>query len=281
MRVRLFGKVAAFAVLGLGLSTAPGRADNLVVNAAAGAQLYVWNRVADFFEIVNGGVALGPAIGAEVALTEYATLGAYAAKETGVTFPHFLPPLWIVTYLDNEDVFRKHEGTYWTRSFGPWRKESSFLRDVRFERNPWNLRAQAGLGLAQVQLRINPLEIGDFLTGFVGLDLSKDDHKLSKIVDRQPGRQLGRGINNVLLGFWEIPKSVGQVSRSKGDFAGATWGIFRGLYRMAARELTGVFEIVTFPMGWGPVIEPEYPFQPDVLYDWKVNPLPFMTDWDK
>lgn len=87
----------------------------------------------------------------------------------------------------------------------------------------------------------------------------------------EPTRQLGRGISNVLTGIWEVPYNMVQVSEAQGGFAGATYGFFRGVCRFAVREVVGVFEIVTFPMGWDPIIEPEFVDQPVQSTTWKFN----------
>ncbi|HPY90639.1 MAG TPA: hypothetical protein PLT23_07930, partial [Lentisphaeria bacterium] len=39
-------------------------------------QLYIWNRISDALDIFRCGIAGGPGIGAEIAVTEYAQLGA-------------------------------------------------------------------------------------------------------------------------------------------------------------------------------------------------------------
>jgi putative exosortase-associated protein (TIGR04073 family) len=275
-RFRILTAVAAFALSGLGASA---QTTNPLNRGFVATELYLWNRLADLCEIFDAGVAVGPAIGAEVSATQYLQLGAYTAKETGASFPHFLPPLWLVTHFDDEPIFTKHEGRYSTRCFGPRRVESSQLRDLRFPRSPWDIRLQLGLGLGQVYGRIKLLEVGDFITGFVGLDLAKDDKVLSPTITRNPARQLGRGISNVVTGLWEIPTNMIETTNSDGHLAGITTGLFRGIYRGLARELTGVVEIITFPMGWEPVIEPEFMFTGDNYPPWSVNPLPFQRDY--
>ncbi len=95
---------------------------------------------------------------------------------------------------------------------------------------------------------------------------------------REPLRQLGRGVSNLLTGVWEVPFNMYTVSKESGDVAGVTYGLFRGVWRFGARELTGVYETVTFPFGWGPLIEPEFPFEPSRSTDWRVNRLQFLQD---
>jgi len=88
--------------------------------------------------------------------------------------------------------------------------------------------------------------------------------------DRWP-RKLGRGVQNVLLGWMEIPKSMIQINKRYGDAAGATWGFFRGIERFYIREKTGLKEIVTFRSATGHVIEPEFYFMPEQENRWRVR----------
>jgi len=253
----------------------PAFAQGAVDRAFMHVELYVWNRFADLLEIMRGGVAVGPAVGAEVAVTEYAQIGAYWAKEQGVTFPHFLPPLWLVPMAEGEKVFLDHSGRYWTYSVGPYRRESSEKHDVRFPRGKYDVRAQVAVGIAQLYANIDMNQVGDFVVGFVGFDPAKDDAGIGYQVRREPARQLGRGMSNVLTGAWEIPYNIYTVNKDQGGFAAVTYGLVRGIWRCGVRELTGVMEVVTFPFGWGPIVEPEFPFQPVKSTDWRVNPLPF------
>lgn len=252
---------------------------DFVNNFFVRCELYAWNRFADFLEVNRAGLAVGPAIGAEVAFTEYAQLGAYASKEKGVTFPLAFPspmgvlitaPLWTVPYLEGEPIFNTHSGTYWTTSYGPYRRESSIAKEVRFERQKWDLRVQVGAGLVHGYYAFDPIEAYDFLAGVFTIDPMNDDEKLDPTMVREPGRQLGRGLANLFGGVVEIPQTMIQVTREQGDFAGATTGFTRGVWRCAVREGVGIMEIVTFPMGWKNIVEPEYPLQPTRSADWRV-----------
>lgn len=268
----------AFALV-LGFWSMGARAENPIDKGLVITELYVWNRIADFLEIVRGGVAVGPACGAEVAVTQYAQLGAYTSNEQGVTFPHFFPPLWVVPAIEGDRIFVDHAGKYWTYSAGPWRKELSQDREARFPRKPWDVRAQAGLGLVHLYVDFDADQVGDFLAGFLAFDPLRDDKEVGTLVKREPARQLGRGLSNVLTGAWEIPSNVDRVNRDQGGFAACTYGFVQGLWRFGVREVTGVFEVVTFPFGWGPIIQPEFPFQPVRSTEWRVNPLPFTNPY--
>jgi len=252
------------------------RAEEFSVNQMfVRGELYIYNRIADLFEVARCGVAAGPAIGAEIAITEYAQIGAYAANEKGISFPHFMPPLWLVPYFEDTPVFRVHEGLYKTVSFGKRRRENRIIADERFHRAPWDVRAQAALGLIHLYANIDTMEIKDFVAGFAGFDPSGDDAELDPTARRKPVDQLGRGVTNFATGIVEIPFNMVSVNKEEGDLAGATTGFVRGTWRFLMREVVGLTEIVTFPFGWDPIIEPAYPFAPARNTDWRVNPAPF------
>jgi len=65
------------------------------------------------------------------------------------------------------------------------------------------------------------------------------------------------------LGFLEVPGNVVQESRTNGVFSGITVGLAMGVGKLVARELVGVYELVTAPFpvpaGFEPVLQPESP----------------------
>jgi len=271
----LLGVSAALAFCAPGL-----RADEMSVNnAIVKSELYVWNRFADFLEIVRGGVAVGPCIGAEVAVTEHAMLGAYAAEEKGVSFPHFLPPLWLVPYMEEAPIFSKHEGVYRTVAYGNVRKENVTEEARHFDRDPLDVRAQLGLGIAHVYAAVKTKQVGDFFAGIAAQDPADDDAELDPAIRRAPADQFGRGLGNVLFGWIELGKNMIRVGRDEGDAAGFTKGFGLGLWRTVVREGVGVFELVTFPFGWSPMVEPEYVIQSSYTTDWRVNKPEFTSQY--
>lgn len=259
-------------------ATVPARAQNPVNEFFVKSELYLWNRLSDFLEIGRGGVALGPTAGLEIAITEYAQLGAYTSREKGVTFPD-LPIFWFVPKLEQRKIFQGHEGRYWTYVRGSDRVELSQDRTARFARDPYEIRLQVGLGLIHLYYQLNLVEAGDFLAGIVNRDTLGDDEELNPTAIREPARQLGRGCSNILTGLWEIPFSMHIVNQDQGGFAAITHGLAQGIWRFAARELVGVVEVVSFPMGWPPIIEPEFPFAPIRSTDWRVSRPAFMEKY--
>src|SRR5258706_9711855 len=80
---------------------------------------------------------------------------------------------------------------------------------------------------------------------------------------QNPLRKFGRGLANVVFGIIEVPNQITKVTAEHGGGAGATYGVGKGLVRWIGRELTGAFEIVTFPVpvrsGYKPIMQPEFP----------------------
>jgi putative exosortase-associated protein (TIGR04073 family) len=76
-------------------------------------------------------------------------------------------------------------------------------------------------------------------------------------------RKLGRGFSNLLFGIVEVPNQYTKAVAEHGGASGVTYGLSKGVVRWFARELTGVYEIVTFPVpypkGYQPVMKPEFP----------------------
>lgn len=76
-------------------------------------------------------------------------------------------------------------------------------------------------------------------------------------------RKLGRGISNVLFGFVEVPNQITKTTATHGGAGGVTYGVGKGIVRWFAREVVGVYEILTFPIpappGYKPVMQPEFP----------------------
>ena len=61
-----------------------------------------------------------------------------------------------------------------------------------------------------------------------------------------PTRKLGRGINNFFFAPTELVDSVFAVNYSEGNEAAFSYGLVRGVGRMATRMRIGAYEIATF-----------------------------------
>lgn len=75
-------------------------------------------------------------------------------------------------------------------------------------------------------------------------------------------RKLGRGVAGVTLGILEIPGNVVQETRTNGVASGVTVGLAVGIGKFVARELVGVYEIVSAPFAlpadFEPILQPEF-----------------------
>lgn len=80
-----------------------------------------------------------------------------------------------------------------------------------------------------------------------------------------PLRKLQRGFLNVALSPWELAHELSQ--NKKTDSLVPTWfgGIGRGSLYTVGRALTGVYEMVSFPIpapaNYEPVLQPEFAWQ--------------------
>lgn len=228
--------------------------------------MYIPDRVMDLLDVFNVGLAVGPSFGAEVAFTKYAQLGKYAADEVGFAW----------TGRGNPKI---HKGLYETSVVGSDRIEPDVENTHYFHRGDYQIRVQVAAFLAHVYVGIDLKEIGDFVAGIITLDPSKDDYKgygvnqldkdYDSILGTTPMHRLGRGLSNLLFGFWEIPQNAMDVTRDQGPAAGFTYGlIVRGISHFVVREIVGVWEIVTFAKGGKPIVLPEHPWMDHVEHNW-------------
>lgn len=69
-------------------------------------------------------------------------------------------------------------------------------------------------------------------------------------LEHKPGMKAERGVKNILFGWTDIPKSIIQVTRdSKNPIWGLTAGTFKGIGKAFPRTVSGVADLVSFPMG--------------------------------
>jgi len=74
--------------------------------------------------------------------------------------------------------------------------------------------------------------------------------------------KLGRGLSNIATAPAELLRVPTLVSRKDGYVAGSTVGLVKGVWLVVVRAVTGVYEVVTFPVevpkGYGPLLHPEF-----------------------
>ncbi len=235
-------------------------------------ELYIWNRVSDVLDLFRLGIGAGGSIGVDACITKYVNLGAMYNNEHGVDFPHFIPPFWLAHYYQQKPIFNIHDGEYKTAAFGPYRHEEMFPTDgnVTFNHNPWEIRLEVAI-LLHVYAQIDLAEVFDFIAGIACFDPSGDDQEIDPSARRRPVDQLGRGVCNICFGLLEIPINVIRVTEDEGDMPGISKGVALGVWRGLVREVVGVVELVTFPFGWSPIIEPEYVLQKTKTSYWTVR----------
>ena len=74
-----------------------------------------------------------------------------------------------------------------------------------------------------------------------------------------------RGLANILTGVMVFPGEIRRNWNESGPGMGLTVGVAQGLSMIVARELIGVFELVSSPTPWpkenfDPILEPDYPW---------------------
>lgn len=81
--------------------------------------------------------------------------------------------------------------------------------------------------------------------------------------------KLGRGVLNTVFGVVEIPKQSIKRAVDTNSSYGYISGFFLGIGYFILRELSGVYEIVTFPIpvpaGYAPVIDPILGYKPKFM----------------
>ena len=66
--------------------------------------------------------------------------------------------------------------------------------------------------------------------------------------DYGPTRKLARGLSNMVLGWSEIPVTIGQINSHEGNAAAASYGVIRGTGRAFARFGVGFYEAILWPI---------------------------------
>lgn len=76
-----------------------------------------------------------------------------------------------------------------------------------------------------------------------------------------PNQKLERGFKNAVFGWTEIPKRIVDKTKASNPIKGVLVGIFHGTCKAFARTISGVSEVLTFPVGKydKPAILPDMP----------------------
>jgi len=74
-----------------------------------------------------------------------------------------------------------------------------------------------------------------------------------------------RGVSNITLGWWELPKQVYKTFQEDGVALGLSVGPLKGIGMTLVRTMSGVGEVLTFPFPYpgfyDPYFEPEFVWQ--------------------
>lgn len=75
------------------------------------------------------------------------------------------------------------------------------------------------------------------------------------------GRKLASGFSNMALGIAEIPKNMIITTNQTNALFGVTGGAIKGLLHTLGRTLSGIVDIVTFPVPTQPITRPPLVWQ--------------------
>ena len=114
------------------------------------------------------------------------------------------------------------------------------------------------------------LVLGVALFVFMGLvsGASAEDNAFTKF---------GRGMANIVISPGELYAQPILLTKNQADSTSIFGGLLKGVAMFAAREVVGVYEVLTFPFplpkGYGPIIKPATTFT-----DWNARqPQDLMT----
>jgi putative exosortase-associated protein (TIGR04073 family) len=78
---------------------------------------------------------------------------------------------------------------------------------------------------------------------------------------RLVGQKLASGLSNMGLGFAEIPKNMIITTNQTNALFGVTGGAIKGLLHTLGRTLSGIVDVVTFPVPTQPITHPPLVWQ--------------------
>jgi putative exosortase-associated protein (TIGR04073 family) len=122
---------------------------------------------------------------------------------------------------------------------------------------------------------LKPLLLASALVFFSSQAVAADSTHHSSYPE-QIGNKLAHGVANTVTGIIEVPKNMYIESNRKGPAYGIPVGLFTGIVQGIGRTLTGVVDLVTFPIPTKPIIYPDFiwkDFDKETHYhpDWKLQ----------
>jgi hypothetical protein len=125
-----------------------------------GMLMYLPNRVMDLFDMIRFGVNVGPGIGVDLAATDALQAQAFSHASVGVGLQSFR----------HTPVFM---GTEAGLGVGPLGAVGDL--GATWYRSPTDLRVGLYVAILGAHVAIDPVEIADFLLGFLTIDIRDDD----------------------------------------------------------------------------------------------------------
>ncbi|BCG64626.1 MAG: hypothetical protein methR_P2413 [Methyloprofundus sp.] len=87
------------------------------------------------------------------------------------------------------------------------------------------------------------------------------------------GHKALRGLSNVTLGFFEIPKNMIKITNESNFVFGVTGGFLLGSVNTFGRFTVGALDLLTFPLATKPIAQPVHPWQNYLAVDTEYNDL--------
>jgi hypothetical protein len=125
-----------------------------------GVLMYVPNRVIDVFDLVRFGVNVGPGIGVDLAATDALQAQAFSHLSVGAG----------LQALRHSPVFAGGEAGLGVGPLG-----GAGQQGVTWYRSPTDLRVGAYAAVVGAHVAVDPVEIVDFVLGFLTIDIRDDD----------------------------------------------------------------------------------------------------------
>ncbi len=87
------------------------------------------------------------------------------------------------------------------------------------------------------------------------------------------GHKALRGLSNVTLGFFEIPKNMIIITNESNILFGVTGGLLLGSINTFGRSVVGILDLSFFLLPTKPVTQPIHPWQNYLAVDTEYNDL--------
>lgn len=178
---------AAFCIVGA-LESSAGVADKIL--------LYVPNRIVDFSDIITGSLSFGTAAGLDIRMTRAMDFGAGAGvtaraiKGYNQQYGGAIDKYWNASFmcLSGEDSERSLT-TRWVKEYIYHSSGMALPSEPMYDfytgsRDYWEIGVAVDLILG-VSFEFHPVELADFITGFVFIDIKGDDTAVEDYDDKR------------------------------------------------------------------------------------------------